>query len=167
MLTLIRLQILQAMRIPITFFWTVGLPTLLFFVFNYNTNQICFLLSYIVFSSYAYGAALPILAARESGFLKSFIQNSNSFWRYVICIYCSITVIMCLSIVLFLVILKLSSGIDLFYSLLPILLLSLPAFFITLMGHDLKHLIVISINPLTNNFIMKFDRAREPKGLPC
>ena len=34
-------------------------------------------------------------------------------------------------------------------------------------GHDLKHLIVISINPLTNNFIMKFDRAREPKGLPC
>lgn len=103
MLKLTYYQLLQAIRMPLTFFWTIGLPTILYLVFSYSQNQAILLLGYIVFSSYLYGSTLQLIGQRESGFLKTFIQSRRSMFNHLCSLYLANLVVIFLSVSVYLV----------------------------------------------------------------
>ena len=102
MLKLTYFQLLQAMRMPLTFLWTIGLPTILYLVFSYNQEQAILLLGYIIFSSYLYGSTLQLISQRESGFLKTFIQSKHSMLNHLGSLYLANLVIILLSVSVYL-----------------------------------------------------------------
>lgn len=95
-------QLLQSVRMPLTFFWTLGLPTLLYLVFSYSETQAIFLLGYIIFSSYLYGSTLQLIGQRESGFLKTIIQSRRSMFNHLCSIYLANLVVILLSTAVYL-----------------------------------------------------------------
>ncbi|GHW79335.1 hypothetical protein VCSRO199_1057 [Vibrio cholerae] len=102
MLKLTYFQLLQAIRMPLTFFWTIGLPTILYLVFSYSQEQAILLLGYIIFSSYLYGSTLQLISQRESGFLKTFIQSKYSMLNHLGSLYLANLVIILLSVSVYL-----------------------------------------------------------------
>jgi hypothetical protein len=102
MLKLTYFQLLQAIRMPLTFFWTIGLPTILCLVFSYSQDQAILLLGYIIFSSYLYGSTLQLISQRESGFLKTFIQSKKAMINHLGSLYLSNLVIILLSVSVYL-----------------------------------------------------------------
>lgn len=85
--------LLQQLRQPISFIWTIALPTTLYFTFQYQKDDVAFLGSYIVFSIYIYGGALYIIAHRESGFLKCLIPSRRSLLHFSVALYIANTLI--------------------------------------------------------------------------
>lgn len=76
------LQFIQVLRTPITFFWTICLPTILNFAFSYNEKQTIFQIGYIIISVYLYGGIFPIISQREMGFFKCIAYTKKSIYRY-------------------------------------------------------------------------------------
>ncbi|OOE46020.1 hypothetical protein [Salinivibrio kushneri] len=102
MLKLTYYQLLQAVRMPLTFLWTLGLPTILYLVFSYSQTEAVLLLGYIVFSSYLYGSTLQLIDQRESGFLKTIIQSRRSMFNHLCSIYLANLVVILLSVTVYL-----------------------------------------------------------------
>ncbi|WP_431688976.1 hypothetical protein [Hahella sp. NBU794] len=85
-----RLFILEQVREPLTLFWTLIAPPLLFVFLNLDSlvatpvtsawyeEQASWYLSYLALSVSLFGFALYFVGRRESGFIKSFIQGKES-----------------------------------------------------------------------------------------
>lgn len=91
----------QHIRLPVSFVWTIMLPAILYLVFKYKDEEIAFLGSYIVFSSYAYGSSLYLMNCRESGFLKCFISNKATLYKFCFALYIVNTVTISVSLISF------------------------------------------------------------------
>lgn len=75
--TLCRYRLIQNLRLPISFVWTIGLPIFLFIIIDQKIKTLAVMSAYIVLSNYVYGISLSLLYDRESGFLKSFIVSKK------------------------------------------------------------------------------------------
>ncbi len=111
-ITLLRYMILQHLRLPVSFVWTILLPTILYIVFQYELNQASFLGAYIVFSSYVYGNSVYLMGCRESGFLKCFVRDRTQLLAFCFSLYLVNTIMVFISLSTFYGFVYLASGIN-------------------------------------------------------
>ncbi|NHB98554.1 hypothetical protein [Photorhabdus stackebrandtii] len=156
MIKLTYYQILQAIRMPLTFFWTIGLPTILYMIFSYTKENALLFLGYIVFSSYLYGGTLQVIGQRESGFLKTFIQSKRSLFNHLISIYFSNLIIILVSISIYLAIVLKNDFIFLSIGYLSSVLLISPIVFLVCQALMILKIRSIDISTLCNMMLMLF-----------
>jgi hypothetical protein len=132
LLSLCKYILIQHLRLPVSFLWTVALPTILYATFQYDVKSLTFLGSYIVFSSYAYGNAMYLINCRESGFLKCLIRGRKSLAMFSLALYLVNTTIIFFSILLFYFIVYFLDSVSLFSQLFSLMAFSPILFFISL-----------------------------------
>lgn len=127
MIRLVYFQFIQLIRTPITFFWTIGLPTMLCIVFSYDYKQTLYQIGYIIVSIFLYGGIIPIIHQREIGFFKCIATNKNTILRYITSLYIVNLILMIISLVLYLVFSSFVQSIKFdFLTGIKILLISIP-----------------------------------------
>lgn len=85
LMTLVKLFLLEQVRVPLGVFWGMLAPSVLFFFFHIDVinsgsvdvawyaSQCAWFMSYIIASVSLYGFSIYLVGRRESGFLRSFV----------------------------------------------------------------------------------------------
>lgn len=123
---------IQHIRLPVSFIWTLALPTILYLTFQYDMKALSLLGSYIIFSSYAYGNSMYLISCRESGFLKCLIRGKRALAVFSLALYTVNTFILMISLAVFYTVIYIIDGINFYRQLLYLSLFSPVLFFISL-----------------------------------
>lgn len=162
-LKLARLFLLEQIREPVGIMWSMIAPPILFTILNekfleqsvsteWYISQSSWFLGYLAVSTSVFGFALYLIGRRESGFLKSFVQNGKTKVIFLSAQFCASLIIAIFYGVFFVVVTALLYGVDIF----PVLLrLMIPYLFVIIIM--LVCSAVIIVPPLTfqnaNSFV--------------
>ncbi|WLQ15637.1 hypothetical protein O5O45_06870 [Hahella aquimaris] len=119
-----RLFILEQVREPLTLFWTLIAPPLLFVFLNLDPlvsgaattgwyeEQASWYLSYLALSVSLFGFALYFVGRRESGFIKSFIQGKEAKALFLSAQISASLLLSCFCFIVFIVITTVAFGVS-------------------------------------------------------